>query len=64
MVVCSLAISDPRIMHMVSAVAIFGALTAGLIGSLMGRGSRRCLVPAATLTGMNAALAGIKWLLQ
>jgi hypothetical protein len=59
----SLATPDQRVIHWLSAVAGFAALTAGLISSAMRRGSLPYLMFAATVTGMTAVIAGIEWLL-
>ncbi len=51
---------DPIIMHWLPAVAGFGALIAGLISSITGRGSLRYLVFAGTVSAMKAVTVGIE----
>ena len=57
------ATPDPIVMHWLPAVAGFGALTAGLISSITGRGSLRYLVFAGTVAMMKAVTVGIEWLM-
>jgi hypothetical protein len=51
---------DPIVMHWLPAVAGFGALIAGLISSITGRGSLRYLVFAGTVSAMKAVTLGIE----
>ena len=51
---------DPIVMHWLPAVAGFGALIAGLISSITGRGSLRYLVFAGTGWAMKAVTVGIE----
>ncbi|HEU0139745.1 MAG TPA: hypothetical protein VFQ79_08545 [Bryobacteraceae bacterium] len=49
-------------MHWLPAVAGLGALIAGLIRGITGRGSLRYLVFAGTVSAMKAVTVGIEWL--
>ena len=51
---------DPMVMHWLPAVAGFGALIAGLISGISGRGSMRFLVCAGTVSAMKAVTVGIE----
>jgi len=51
---------DPMVMHWLPAVAGFGALIAGLISNITGRGSLRYLVFAGTVSAMKAVTLGIE----
>ena len=51
---------DPIVMHWLPAVAGLGALIAGLISSITGRGSLRYLVFAGTVSAMKAVTVGIE----
>ena len=51
---------DPIVMHWLPAVAGFGALIAGLISGISGRGSMRFLVCAGTVSAMKAVTVGIE----
>ena len=57
------ATPDPIVMHWLPAVAGFGALIAGVISSVAGRGSLRYLVFAGTVSAMKAVTVGIERLL-
>ena len=54
------ATPDPIVMHWLPVVAGCGALIAGLISSLTGRGSLRYLVFAGTVSAMKAVTVGIE----
>ena len=54
------ATPDPVVMHWLPAVAGFGALIAGLISRITGRGSLRYLVFAGTVSAMKAVTVGIE----
>ena len=51
---------DPIVMHWLPAVAGFGALIAGLISIITGRGGLRYLVFAGTVSAMKAVTLGIE----
>jgi len=51
---------DPIVTHWLPAVAGFGALIAGLISGITGRGSLRYLVFAGTMSAMKAVTVGIE----
>ena len=54
---------DPVMMHWLPAVAGLGALIAGIISSITGRGSLRYLVFAGTVSAMKAVTVGIERLM-